>query len=280
MKQLLLILSLILISDQIAAQGTGKAYINGNAISVIDLSEDVYELEFMITEESIKDAWMAKAKNFQYGVEIKFLQDGGCDLEEIHQWQDAVNGTSLTSFPKENKAFKTEIDGMKFLMSNAIKDCTSLPPDLQVAFNFMVLNKSGELSLASQIIVQMPGNAKSASLAEASSQALALFSNGMAADSYNNQPLKKAVESYMEAKWPDEDITTVHLTSQKFTNTAQTSFDLEGYYITKASNGNCNYNSFYGKGTGSGSRYSISFFNSMDAEKEIDCSVSEKFKNL
>ncbi len=267
-------------SSIISAQGTGKAYINGKAISEIDLSADVYELEFMITDESIKDAWMAKAKNFQYGVEIKFLQEGGCDLNEIHQWQDAVNGTSLASFAKESKAFKTEIDGMKFLISNAIKDCASLPSDLQVAFNFMVLNKSGALSTASQIIVRMPGNAKSASLAEASSQALALFSNGMASDSYNNQPLKKSVESYMESKWPDKDVTTVRLTSQKFTNLAQTVFDLEGYYITRTSDGNCKYNSFYGKGTESGDRYSITFFNSMDPEKVIDCSISEKFQNL
>ena len=117
-------------------------------------------------------------------------------------------------------------------------------------------------------------------VADQAGDLVASFTNGQMSNTVNNAALASAIERYMEKKWPNFDITTVNLRYYAYTNTASTAYKFEAFYVTtKKSTGECKYNSCYGNGTKSGSTYSINFFNSMTAEKLMDCGAAAKVRN-
>ncbi len=104
------------------------------------------------------------------------------------------------------------------------------------------------------------------------------FTSGTAANTLRNRALAAAVEYYFETRWPNEDITTVNLTGMRYQDTSMTDFSIDGYYISQK-DGECFYSSFYGDGLPSMGGYSVTWFNSLDQEELLDCTVAERLRN-
>ena len=140
------------------------------------------------------------------------------------------------------------------------------------------MNKSMKLMTISTITMTLPAGAAAKNQEKEDESIYKHFKSGHASRAIRITELEKGVQSYMQNKW-GENVTTVHITSLKYTNLAATNFDVEGYYITR-SKGKCMYNGFFGKGVKQSTKYYINYFNSGTAESPMKCSTADKLKNL
>jgi hypothetical protein len=263
-------------------QSNGKAFVNDTETSVMDFTAKDYKLNFPINSEEIKSAYMVKAKNFQYAIEI-FLEDAeNCNTEAITNWQGSYAESSLSAMAKSGESFSYQLDGdeVNSAITSELNDCGWPTKESKAVLKLGVFNKSAKIMSISVITLSIPANSKSKNLANSSSQVFKLFKEGLASQSIKNSQLEKAVEGYMENKWNSKNISTIHINSLKYTNVSSTAFNVEGYYITRKTDNSCHYNSFYGTGTKESTSYSISTFNSMNSEIPMDCVTADKLKNL
>lgn len=262
------------------SQSGGTALVDGNETGTLNFTANEYQINFSIAAEDVKSAFMAKSKNFQYAVELTFVDAGDCGTKIITNWQDVYAESSLAAMGSSGDPMVLVIDGddINGAVEREFERC-GWASNGSVALNLIVPNKKGAMMTISKVLLTIPSNAQSASLSSASGEILKLFKTGLAAIAINDKTLAKAVESYMENKWPSENITTVHLTDRQYQNTAGTAFKVDGYYITRKGSA-CKYNSFYGDGKKTANGYSITFFNSMNAETSIDCGVADQLQNL
>ncbi len=262
------------------AQTSGNLLADGSESSALNFDADEYQLNFSIGAGEIKSAFNAKRKNFQYAVKVSFENAGDCGSKDIWNWQDLYGDASLSSMASSGNPMKLTIDAddINGTAEREFERC-GWASGGNVVMSLIIPNKKGAMMTISEIRVAIPSNAQSASLSSSSGEILKLFKSGLASNAINDESLAKTVESYMENKWPSENITTVHLTDQQFQNIAKTNFKLDGYYITRKGS-TCKYNSFYGDATATASGYSITFFNSMDAETTIDCGVADQLQNM
>lgn len=256
-------------------QGTAKA--DGTATTSIKIGATSYQLEFPFTASDIKGAFMAKAPRFQFIIDLQYASDE-CDSKSLYNWQEMYDDGSLNSFADSKPfVFQVEGDDVNSAIEREAERCGWAGG--KVTMVLMVASKTGQPMTISEIPLNVPNDAQSQSLAGNSGEILKLFKSGLASNKINDRSLVLTVEDYMENKWPSEDITTVHLTDRQSQNAAGTKFRVDGYYITQKG-GTCKYNSFYGDGNKTSGGYSITFFNSMNAETTIDCGVAQELKNL
>lgn len=262
------------------AQTSGSALADGAKTSSLNFDAGKFQLNFPIAASDIKSAFNAKRKGFQYAVKVSFENAGDCGSKDITNWQDVYEEASLSSMAGSGNPMTLTVnaDDINGTVEREFERC-GWASDGSVVVALIVPNKSGKMMTISQINLTIPANAKSASLSSAGGEILKLFKTGLAANAINDRALAKTVENYMENKWPSEDITTVHITDQQYQNVANTAFKVDGYYITR-NGGNCKYNSFYGDGKKTSGGYSITFFNSMNAETSIDCGVADQLQNM
>lgn len=262
------------------SQSSGIAMADGSETSTLNFDANKYQINFSIAAADVKSAFMAKSKNFQYAVELTFVDAGACGSKSITNWQDVYDESSLAAMGSSGEPMVLTFDGedINGAVEREFERCGWVSSG-SVALNLIVPNKKGAMMTISQVLLSIPSNAQSASLSSSSGEILKLFKTGLAANAINDKTLAKAVASYMENKWPSENITTVHLTDRQYQNTAGTAFKVDGYYITRKGSA-CKYNSFYGDGKKTDSGYSITFFNSMNAETSIDCGVADQLQNM
>ncbi len=263
-----------------SAQSGGTAKADGNETSVLNFDADEYQINFSIGAAEVKNAFMAKSKNFQYAVELAFVDAGECGSKSITNWQDVYAESSLAAMGSSGEPMVLTFDGddINGAVEREFERC-GWANSGSVALNLIVPNKKGAMMTISQVLLSIPSNAQTASLSSSGVEILKLFRTGLAANAINDETLAAAVASYMENKWPSENITTVHLTDRQYQNTAGTAFKVDGYYITRKGRA-CKYNSFYADGKKSSNGYSITFFNSMNAETSIDCGVADQLQNM
>jgi len=273
------ILFAIFITGNLAAssQQNGTAYADGSKTTSIKIGAASYKLEFPFSSTDLKGAFMPKASRFQYIVDLEYWTNK-CDAKSLFNWQEMHEGASLNSFADSKPfVFKVEGDDVNSAIEREAERCGWEGGN--ATLTLMVASKTGKPMPISKVELTLTGDAQSQSLAGNSGEIIKLFKSGLASNKVNDRTLALAVEDYMENKWPAEDITTVHLTDRQSQNSAGTKFRVDGYYITQKGS-SCKYNSFYGDGTKTSGGYSISFFNSMNAETTIDCGVAQELKNL
>ena len=261
-------------------QASGSALADGSETNSLNFEASEYQLNFIIASGEIKSAFNTKRKNFQYAVQVSFENAGDCGSKDIWNWQDVYGEASLSSLAGSGNPMKltVEADDINGTVEREFERC-GWASGGKVIIGLIVPNKKGAMMTISKISLDIPADAKNTSLASSGGEILKLFKNGLASNKVSDNTLAKAVEDYMENKWPSEDITTVHITDRQYQNTANTAFKVDGYYITRKE-GNCKYNSFYGDGQKSTGGYSITFFNSMNAETSIDCGVADQLQNM
>lgn len=262
------------------SQSGGTALADGNETSTLNFDASEYQISFSIAAADVKNAFMAKSKNFQYAVELVFVDAGDCGSKSITNWQDVYGESSLAAMGSSGDPMVLTFAGedINSAVEREFERC-GWASSGSVALNLIVPSKKGAMMTISQVLLSIPSDAQSASLSSSSGEILKLFKTGLAANAINDKTLARAVKSYMENKWPSENITTVHLTDRQYQNTAGTAFKVDGYYITRKGSA-CKYNSFYGDGKKTSSGYSITFFNSMNAETSIDCEVADQLQNM
>jgi hypothetical protein len=284
MKQLLkpiIISTCVIFSSQIYAQSTAKIFANGKETTTVVPNTDTYKLEFPVQKaEAAKTFNSPMIRTLEY----RLLIGGGeaaVDLDNIHGSHKSFAGAkSWKKFAKKGGVVTLEIDGKD--VNDALRRLKSAGwPDKDHKFKIWIeatKGLKGGSTVISEAWITIPLSLKSSYMASNDNAVLKSFKNGNFSNSANAPALNTAIEKYMEHKWPNEDITTVNLQSIKYTNVAKTAFDFEATWISK-SNGTCSYNSCYGNGTKAGSKFSISFFNSMNADKTIGCNTANKLVN-
>lgn len=262
------------------AQSSGTALADGSETSALNFDAKEYQFNFSINADEIKSAFNAKRKGFQYAVKVSFENAGDCGSKDVWNWQDIYNDASLSSMAGSGDPMTLTVDAddINGAVESEFERC-GWASSGSVVMALIIPNKKGAMMTISEIRLSIPSNAQSASLASSSGEILKLFKTGLAANAINDKTLARTVKSYMENKWPSENITTVHLTDQQYQNVAKTAFKMDGYYITRKGS-TCKYNSFYGDVKSTDSGYSITFFNSMNAETTIDCGVADQLQNM
>lgn len=262
------------------AQSSGTALADGTETASMNFDTNEYQIKFSIAADDVKSAFMAKSKNYQYTVELAFVDARECGSKSIANWQDVYGESSLSAMGSSGDPMVLTFDGddINGAIEREFEQC-GWASSGSVALNLIVPNKKRAMMTISQVLLSIPSNAQSVSLSSSSGEILKLFKTGLVNNDVYYNSLAQAVESYMENKWPSENITTVHLTDQQYQNPAKMAFKIDGYYITRKGS-TCKYNSFYGDVKSTNSGYSITFFNSTDAETTIDCGVADQLQNM
>lgn len=270
----------LVISATAFGQTTGKAFINGAETSVINFDAKEYKVEFPVSAEAIKGAHMInRIKNFPYVVNVYLEGEGNCSKDPIAYFKGNCKESGLTKLAKSNGSITHIIDGTELNddIERALNNCGW--PNVKVVIKLSVSDKAmDEMEISKIAGLSIPAGAAAKNQEKVDKEIYDHFKSGHAARTVRITELEKGVQSYMQNKW-DYNVTTVHITSVKYTNLAATNFDVEGYYIKRANN-ECKYNSFYGKGVKQSTKYYINWFNSMTAPKPLKCSIADKFKNL
>lgn len=276
---LMLAFGLAFVSIGVDGQTAGTAKVNSQLMKSIAFDAENYDLSFPITPSDSKNAYMAKAKNFQYGIELSLKDAGSCKSDALTNWQDTYAANSLSGLAKDGTPFVTSLKGkdVNGSIERELERCGWPTTSFSAVLSLIVFDKTGKMMVVSTIELEVPS--KSSSLESASDEIIKLFRQGLAAKKINDQQLESTIEKYMEKKWSSEDITTIHVTDLQYQNVAKTTFKLDGYYITRESNNTCKYNSFYADGNKGVRGYAITFFNSTDSETSIDCGVADRLTN-
>ena len=269
--------ALLVFSFSAYCQKQGSVTADGTSTNSIQMGASGYQFQFTFSGDDIKGAFMPKAPRFQYIVDLQY-QSNECEPKSLYNWQDMYQDGSLNSFAGAKPfVFEATGDDINATIERASERCGW--DGGKVTLVLMVASKTGKPMPISSVDLGVPNDAEGQSLANNSGEIEKLFKSGLASNKVNDRSLALAVEEYMEKKWPSEDITTVHLTDRQSQNATGTKFRVDGYYITQKG-GTCKYNSFYGDGNKTANGYSITFFNSMNAETAMDCGVAKELENL
>lgn len=260
------------------------------AVAVLDGTASTYVVHVPLTSENIKPVFKFPTLQYtEYVMRFVFLP--GQDCVHSSEWYHEKGQTSLplNKMLKKGETFEHTFDTEALHKQVMLYggNCHWKNGAIKARLEVRVPGKSGEWFTMSTYDFTINAGTSSAfykahnkDVAASSGELVEVFTSGNYANTVNNPALNTAIEQYMETKWPSEDITTVNVTYYAYTNTAGTAFKFEGAYITrKKDSGKCKYNTCYGKGTTNGSTYSINFFNSMTAEKEMDCGAADQLKN-
>ena len=259
-------------------------------VSSIDGSASNYLVSIPLTAENLKQVYKFPGLQYtEYAIRFKFVSGQDCLPKGEFYHEQAQSPATLHKMLKKGEAFEHTLDAAEFhkQVISYCNKCNWEHTTMKARLEVLVPSKSGKEMVMSSTEFTINSGASSSfykmhnkGMADASSGIIKRFTSGNFANTENVPGLNSAIERYMETKWPTEDITTVNVTYYAYTNTAGTAFKFEGAYITKKKGtGTCKYNTCYGDGTKSGNSYSISFFNSMDRETQMECGAAEKLKN-
>ena len=281
--KIIVTLSLLLLALSTSlAQTTAKVFADGKATSVVVPNAETYTFEFPITPLVASKAFSSPinvTNTLAYRMYI--AGDESLGLGNVHWSDETQKGQkSWKKFAKAGGVLKAEVAGSKVHDVFRILKQRGWPSkdvELKVWVE-AAANLNGDVTTLSEGTIKVPASLKSGLMANQNAAVLKSFQSGSYSDQLRDSKLNSAIESYMEKKWPGENVTTVTGRSLVYTDASKTKFKFEAYYITQK-NGKCKYNSCYGNGTNYGNRYAITFFNSMNAEKTLDCGVATKVKN-
>lgn len=265
------------------AQSEAKLYADGNETDRLVPNTEQYELVFPITSEDAAKAF-SSPMNIMNAVNYTLYIGGGdasLRLDNIYSRNEKKEGyKNWKKVAKAGDMVKNTIDGdeindvLRILKENDW-------PDKDLKFKIWITtyaNLNGDEVTLSEKWITIPKELKSDYLAKDNNEIYDFFKSGDASNNIDNPALADAIEKYMENKWPSENITTVNLRYFSYKDASKTTFKFEGYYISQK-DGVCKYNSCYGNGVNASSRYSISFFNSMNTEKMVSCEIANQLKN-
>ena len=282
MKKISILLTTLFICEIAIAQSTATAYADGQPTDALVVDASEYTFEFPIETADAANTFNSPlVRELTYTL---YVGDGeeAFGLDNLYnsggQYKEAK---SWKKFAKADGVIKESIDG-KYLDNafRVLKDKDWPAQDFKVKVWIEVLaDIKGNTTVLSEVWLTIPQSLRNQYYSAKNNEVYEMFTSGTAANTIGDTKLQKAIKKYMETKWPGENITTVTARYFAYEDYSKTKFKFEGYYITQK-NGTCKYNSCYGNGTDHGDRYSLSFFNSMNAEKTMSCENAAKLKNM
>ena len=264
------------------AQSSGNVQIEGKEVTTVDLKADEYTLNFPVQSEK-KPKLLSKLagflnKDLGYTISVNALDNKACpDEKNFFYYDGTARATNLQSLAKSNKPLISKMDGQDFHYS--LKRYLDRCPCKTLDLELVLYTDPTADKIISTIPLKVSANVMAANKEEEKASLIKYFKSGIASRTIHDSKAEKLIESYMENKWT-VNITTVHLTDMHYTNTTQTELRIDGFYI-EHEDGICLYNSFYcDTKKGTNSQFNITFFNSMDAPKEMDCEIATQFQNM
>ncbi|WP_258100309.1 hypothetical protein [Marinoscillum pacificum] len=283
MKRITYLMLALVCANQSIAQSTATVYADGQETNQIVPGTKEYTVEFPINEAEANKAFAAPL-NITGAVNYSLYVGGGEEefyLDEVYYSSGSKEGyKNWKKVAKAGDIVTQTIDGDRVndvMRRLAEKDWPDRDFEIKVWLSTDADLNGNDITL-SEATINIPLSLRAGYMAKDNEEILEFYKTGNASNAINNPGLADAIESYMETKWPANDVTTVNLRYFAYKAGSNTEFKFEAYYmLTK--DGICKYNSCYGRGSTSGDRYSITFFNSMNVEKKVSCDVAEQVRN-